>query len=153
MAYSPYTWQNGADGGTPITAYRLNQLETNLAAVSEVTDLVLPGETTEYQHVNNTQRYGQDGGYDNRLRWKGVLISPANFASATFAVILSTTPAINRSALWVITTGSSSIAASLIGTSSSGNLLIDFTATNSYAILKTGSENESIVRATVIKIR
>lgn len=33
MAYVPYEWKDGADGGTPITAARLNALEQGIANV------------------------------------------------------------------------------------------------------------------------
>lgn len=109
--------------------------------------MLLPGYTVSFSAV--TSSYSAD----NRLFWNGSSISPGNFASATFAVILSTTPAVNRSALYIITTGSSSIAASLIGTSSAGNLNISFTNQNQIAYVTTGSTTASIVRATIIKIR
>lgn len=33
MAFEPKTWEDGADGGTPITAAELNRLETGIAEV------------------------------------------------------------------------------------------------------------------------
>lgn len=36
MAYTPYVWKNGASGGTPITAERLNIIEQGIAAVEGV---------------------------------------------------------------------------------------------------------------------
>lgn len=33
MAFEPKTWEDGADGGTPITATELNRLETGIAEV------------------------------------------------------------------------------------------------------------------------
>ncbi|GAA1453463.1 hypothetical protein JOF45_000415 [Nesterenkonia lacusekhoensis] len=33
MAYVPYTWADGEEGGTPITAERLNSLEQGIAEV------------------------------------------------------------------------------------------------------------------------
>lgn len=33
MAYEPYTWANGEEGGTPITAARLNHIEQGIAEV------------------------------------------------------------------------------------------------------------------------
>lgn len=33
MAYTPYQWQNGESGGTPITAERLNHIEQGIANV------------------------------------------------------------------------------------------------------------------------
>lgn len=35
MAYMPTTWKDGADGGTPITAARLNKAEQGIAAKAE----------------------------------------------------------------------------------------------------------------------
>ncbi len=34
MAYNPYTWSDGAEGNTPITAARLNALEQGLGTAS-----------------------------------------------------------------------------------------------------------------------
>lgn len=39
MAYTPFTWKNGKDGNTPITAERLNALEQGVANVE-----LTPGE-------------------------------------------------------------------------------------------------------------
>ena len=33
MAYSPYEWADGEEGGTPITADRLNHIENGIASV------------------------------------------------------------------------------------------------------------------------
>lgn len=33
MAYEPYQWANGVEGGTPITAERLNHIEQGIAGV------------------------------------------------------------------------------------------------------------------------
>lgn len=33
MAFEPKTWEDGTDGGTPITASELNRLETGIAEV------------------------------------------------------------------------------------------------------------------------
>lgn len=33
MAYTPYEWKDGASGGTPITAERLNALEQGIANI------------------------------------------------------------------------------------------------------------------------
>lgn len=36
MAFEPKTWEDGADGGTPITAAELNRLETGIAEVETI---------------------------------------------------------------------------------------------------------------------
>ncbi|SJM61363.1 hypothetical protein [Gulosibacter sp. 10] len=45
MAYEPQTWADGEDGGTPITADRLNHIEQGIA---EVTWGTLPGKPEEF---------------------------------------------------------------------------------------------------------
>lgn len=41
MAYTKQTWTDGANGGTPVTAARLNNMETGIAAATVVTDLAV----------------------------------------------------------------------------------------------------------------
>lgn len=36
MAFEPKTWEDGAEGGTPITAAELNRLETGIAEVETI---------------------------------------------------------------------------------------------------------------------
>lgn len=55
MAYTPFTWANGASGGTPITAERLNAIEQGIAASSVTVDAsvgtrVDAGGVTLYYH-------------------------------------------------------------------------------------------------------
>lgn len=35
MAYEQQTWRDGADGGTPVTAERLNHMEAGIAAKAQ----------------------------------------------------------------------------------------------------------------------
>lgn len=41
MTYTPYVWQDGSTGGTPISADRLNALEQGLAAASLTPNIAL----------------------------------------------------------------------------------------------------------------
>jgi|SRR5690625_1832773 len=42
MAYTPFEWKDGEEGGTPITAERLNHIEDGLGASAAVADGAAP---------------------------------------------------------------------------------------------------------------
>lgn len=52
MAYEKQVWKNGEDGGTPITAERLNHIEQGIADKAEKGDPGKPG---------NPGKNGEDG--------------------------------------------------------------------------------------------
>lgn len=43
MAYDPYTWADGPEGGTPIVAERLNHMETGIATAQETAETAAGG--------------------------------------------------------------------------------------------------------------
>jgi len=47
MAYTRQTWQDGASGGTPLSAARLNTIEAGLAAAAAVADSAAAASTVE----------------------------------------------------------------------------------------------------------
>lgn len=44
MAYEPFEWKDGEEGGTPITADRLNHIEEGVEAAAEAADAPLTAE-------------------------------------------------------------------------------------------------------------
>lgn len=50
MAYDKQEWKNGKDGGTPVSAKRLNHIEDGIAAKADKGDKGDPGFGTEEQY-------------------------------------------------------------------------------------------------------
>lgn len=60
MAYSKQTWTNGPDGGTPLSAARLNHIEDGIEAAAQTADAALPTEGGEVTGVVTVNAVGTD---------------------------------------------------------------------------------------------
>lgn len=65
--YTPTVWQNGTDGGTPITAERLNNMEAGISAALPSVGDVLISKT----YVNPALRYGGEWEYSQTHMFSG----------------------------------------------------------------------------------
>ena len=79
MAYTPFTWQDGASGGTPITAARLNHIEAGIAAVEaqegprgEKGDKGDPGDPGSPGTPGSDGAPGADG-FPSQAQWEALL--------------------------------------------------------------------------------
>lgn len=105
MAYTPYTWQNGEDGGTPITAAQLNHIENGIA--DNASAIALVKESTTYSSVPTS--------YDNSylVRYDGKQIGPVNFVNTSFIIFVQSRAGTNRAEIYSVVIGADSSACSL----------------------------------------